>query len=249
VLRRRKEHRMQLADTTLRDYMQAVRRWEASGRPSPAEWVAQQVSPDQARKVRAALIWHHRTTLGVEADIPFVPQRRRVPTAFSDEEVACVREAALGVHPRCRPVIDLLYMTGARLSELCAVQLADVTDSHVVFRETKRRPGGLRVERAIPLSATSREACTQLRFMGPGRLNNLIGAGRRPVQNWMVTLEGRTGIRCHAHKFRTTFCTHLLQRGVPVHEVRVLMGHSSLATTMRYAAVTDKRLAEAVALL
>ncbi len=240
---------MQLADTTLRDYLQAVRRWEASGRPSPADWVAQQVSPDQARKVRAALVWHHRTNLGVMLDIPFVPQRRRVPTAFSDEELARVREMALGVHPRCRPVVDLLYMTGARISELCGAQLADVTDTHIILRETKRRPGGLRVERAIPLSDTSREACAHLRSLGPGRLNNLIGAGRRPVQNWMVTLAARTGIRCHSHKFRTTFCTHLLQRGVPVHEVRALMGHSSLATTMRYAAVTDERLALAISLL
>jgi integrase len=60
------------------------------------------------------------------------------------EELAVVREAALSVHPRCRPVIDLLSSTGARLQEACAMSLEEVTDRNIVLRDTKRRPAAFR---------------------------------------------------------------------------------------------------------
>jgi site-specific recombinase XerD len=69
------------------------------------------------------------------------------------------------------------------------------------------------------------------------------------VQDWMRELQRRTSIRCHAHKFRTTFATHMLQRGVDIRTVQELMGHSNIQTTMRYLAISDERLVAAVALL
>jgi integrase len=63
------------------------------------------------------------------------------------EELATIRDEALGVHRRCRPVVDLLYSTGARLQEACGITLEDVIDTHIVLRDTKRRPGGLQVHR------------------------------------------------------------------------------------------------------
>jgi hypothetical protein len=69
----------------------------------------------------------------------------------------------------------------ARLQELCGVALEDVTETHIVLRATKRRPGGLRVERSVPLSAVC-WACKELVALCPGRNNNLIGAYRRTVQ-------------------------------------------------------------------
>jgi site-specific recombinase XerD len=146
-------------------------------------------------------------------------------------------------------VVDLLYTTGARLGELVAVELEDITETHLLLRVTKRRPGGLRVERAIPLSSTSRAAVCELRSMPPGRTNTVVGACRHLVQEWMVTLQRRTGIRTYAHKFRATFATHLLERGVDVRTVQELMGHTDLATTMKYLAVTEERLRDAIAVL
>ena len=54
----------------------------------------------------------------------------------------------------------------------------------------------------------------------------VVGARRSP-----------TGIRTHAHMFRATFATHMLQRGVDIHTVQELMGHTNIQTTMRYLAV------------
>jgi integrase len=92
---------------------------------------------DQAERTRWALVWHFRVNLGRTLDIPWVPPTHQpVPSAFSVEEMAVIREEALGVHRRCRPVIDLLYSTGARLQEACGISLEDVKNTHIILRRS-----------------------------------------------------------------------------------------------------------------
>src|SRR5262245_61256039 len=98
-----------LTDRTESDYRAWVRRWDRDGRPDPAAWVADRSSPATRRNARAALVWYHRVELGKTLSIPHVPQVRRVPTALSEDELAHLRVVSLGVHARCRPVLDLLY--------------------------------------------------------------------------------------------------------------------------------------------
>ena len=239
-----------LSPRTERDYRQVVERWQRDGQPDPETWVGERSSEATRRNARAALIWHFRVNLGKTLDIPWVgPLQRPVPSAFSVEELAVVREAALGVHPRCRPVLDLLYSTGARLAEACDITLEDVSETHIILRNTKRRPGGLQVHRAVPLGPVSRAAVFELQQLPPGKRNTLVVACQHRVQDWCRELQKQTGIRTHAHKFRATFATHMLQRGVDIRTVQELMGHSNIQTTMRYLAVTDERLVAAVALL
>jgi site-specific recombinase XerD len=129
-----------------------------------------------------------------------------------------------------------------------AVTLEEVTDSHIILRNTKRRPGGLQAPGGA-LGPVSRAAVYELRQFPPGKRNTLVVACHHRVQDWMRELQRRTGIRTHAHKFRATFVTHMLQRGVDIRTVQELMGHTNIQTTMRYLAVTDERLAAAVAVL
>ena len=239
-----------LAERTEREYRFYVRRWDRDGQPEPAAWLRTLSSDHARRNARAALVWWHRTELGHALTLPPVPVRRKVPEALTETQLADVLTGARVVHQRASAVLELLYSTGARLNEACEVQLADVTATHVVLRQTKRKAGtGMRVERAIPLSPRSRSATMELRSLPAGRLNTLVGVSDQSVGAWCRTLSQGLGYRVHPHLFRATFCTHLLQRGVPIHEVQRLMGHSDIATTMRYAAVTDERLALAVALL
>lgn len=176
-----------LSPRTERDYRQVVERWTRDGQPDPVTWVSQRSSEATRRNARAALIWHHRVNLVKTLDIPWVgPTQRPVPSAFSVEELAVLRETALGVHRRCRPVIDLLYSTGARLQEACAVRLEDVTDTHVILRDTKRRPGGLQVHRAVPLGPVSRAAVFELGQLPPGKRNP--GSRNYPA----MSLSGRS---------------------------------------------------------
>ena len=166
-----------LSPRTERDYRQVVERWTRDGCPDPATWVSERSSEATRRNARAALVWHSRVNLGKTLDIPWVrPLQRTVPSAFSIEELAIIREEALSVHRRCRPVIDLLYSTGARLQEACGIALEDVTDTHIVLRDTKRRPGGLQVHRAVPL--------------GPGKLSGRHRAEAAPARETKHTRRG-----------------------------------------------------------
>jgi integrase len=101
----------------------------------------------------------------------------------------------------------------------------------------------------VPLGPVSRAAVYELRQLPPGKRNTLVVPCHHRVQDWISELQRRTGIRTHAHKFRATFATHMLQRGVDIRTVKELMGHTNIQTTMRYLAVTDERLAAAVAVL
>lgn len=238
-----------LSSRTVREYEWYVRRWESAGFPDPAAWVEVFAGAHQRRNARAALLWHHRTNLRTPLSLEPQHALRKVPVAFTQEELHRLLKKAHMVHARCEPVLQLLYSTGARVNEAAGITPEDITSTHIILKETKRRPGGLRVERPIPLGRRSRQALADLAGMPLGRVQNVIGVRAHTVQDWCRDVSKLTEMHVHAHKLRATFCTHLLQRGVPVHEVRVLMGHTDLATTLRYAAVTDKRLASAVALL
>ena len=107
-----------LSPRTEKDYREAVARWERHGSLDPVEWVAQQPSEARRRNTRAALIWHHRVEPASHAVIPCErPSVQTAPEAFTVDELAVLREMALGVQRRTRPTIDLLYSTGARLTE------------------------------------------------------------------------------------------------------------------------------------
>ena len=99
------------------------------------------------------------------------------------------------------------------MNEAAGIMPEDITSTHVVLRETKRRPGGLRVERPIPLGRRSRQALSDLAALPLGRVNNVIGVRAHTVQDWCRDVSRLTALRVHAHKLRATFCTHLLQRG------------------------------------
>ena len=99
-----------LSPRTEKDYRQVVERWTRDGQPDPVTWVSERSSEATRRNARAGLVWHFRVTLGRTLDIPWVrPMHQPVPSAFSVEELATIREEALDLHRRCRPVIDLLY--------------------------------------------------------------------------------------------------------------------------------------------
>jgi integrase/recombinase XerD len=239
-----------LADRTEREYRWYVRRWQDDGQPEPKRWVEHFAGSHQRRNARAALVWWYRVELGRTLHIDVQPSVRKVPEAFTEAQLQRVLDAARATHRRAAPCLEFLYATGARVSEATGVFLEDLTATHVILRDTKRNArSGLRVERAIPLSPRSRMAAMELRSLPPGRVNNLFGVRAHTVQNWCRTIAMGTGLHVHPHKFRATFATHLLQRGVPIHEVQRLLGHSDIVTTMRYAAVTDERLVAAVALL
>ncbi len=183
---------------------------------------------------------------------------RRLPKAITVTEVEALLNAASGDEPtalRDRALLELLYATGARVSEIVDLDLDDVIPDadmlRVIGKGNKQRlvPFGSYAKvaleaylvRARPL-LSSRGHATPALFLGArgGRLS------RQHV--WMIIQaaaeKAHLTAKVSPHTLRHSFATHLLAGGADVRSVQELLGHSSVATTQIYTQVTVDTLRE-----
>jgi integrase/recombinase XerD len=175
----------------------------------------------------------------------------RLPKAISIEQMASVLDAARGETPqalRDTALLELLYATGARISEAVDLNVDDVIDGDVVRLFGK---GGK--QRIVPLGSYARAAIDAylvrarpvFSVRGTSTPALFLGARGQRVsrQNaWLilqaVAERANLGIEISPHTFRHSFATHLLAGGADVRVVQELLGHSSVATTQIYTLVT-----------
>jgi integrase/recombinase XerD len=187
----------------------------------------------------------------------FGPRRvRRLPGALSVAEVERLLEAPTGDAPlavRDRALLEFAYASGVRVSEACAVDVADLGVEPGMVRV--RGKGG--VERWIPVGRIARRALQDWIRRGrpalaaPGEAALFVNArGRRLGRHgfWRV-LRGHVraaGIRraVSPHTLRHSFATHLLEGGADLRVVQELLGHADLSTTQVYTKVDTTYLAE-----
>ncbi len=153
---------------------------------------------------------------------------------------------------RDRAILELLYATGLRVSELCDLGVADVNMQIGYLRCL----GKGQKERIVPVGRTALEAIyTYLRELRPsladGRRTDhlfLSRTGRRLGREncWRLVAKyaARAGVTAHVspHVLRHSFATHLLQGGADLRVVQELLGHSDVSTTQIYTHVDGKRL-------
>src|SRR5437867_9465270 len=148
---------------------------------------------------------------------------------------------------RDRAVLELLYATGLRVSELARLALDDVDTAtktvRVIGKGRKERivPFGTKAARALEayLAARGHPATGPL-FMGArGR-----ALGVRSIYEMVRRRARASGItrRVSPHTLRHTFATHLLDRGADLRLIQDLLGHSRLSTTQRYTHVGSAQL-------
>lgn len=190
-------------------------------------------------------------------------QPRALPKALPVDEI----ERLIGLPAsdllgrRDRAILEVLYATGLRISELAALDVDDVDIDRgtVVVRSGKGSKGrvlpmGREARRALGdyLSVSRPELTTRGRTSGgrsdPALFLNARG-GRLSRQGCWKILKGyaRTaGIEAlvSPHTLRHSFATHMLDAGADIRVVQELLGHSSLATTQVYTLVSDRRLRE-----
>jgi integrase/recombinase XerC len=155
---------------------------------------------------------------------------------------------------RDRALLELLYGSGLRVSEVCALDVDDVD----LRAQAVRVLGKGRKERRVPVSEPARVAVR--RYISEGRrklMEQQAGTdtaalflnkrgrriGPRSVRAMLETYlraEGRASISPHA--LRHSFATHLLDGGADLRAVQELLGHESLATTQIYTHVSTERL-------
>jgi integrase/recombinase XerC len=152
-------------------------------------------------------------------------------------------------------LIELLYATGARVSEICGLDLEDL-DFH---RNTIRVLGKGNKERMIPMGAPAvkalntyiNDARSQLANDKSARALFLGARGKRIDQRAVRTvvyeaLSALEGVeRMGPHSLRHSAATHLLEGGADLRTVQEILGHSSLATTQIYTHVSTDRLRQA----
>jgi len=145
-------------------------------------------------------------------------------------------------------ILETLYATGIRVSELCSVNIPDVDQNrHVLLVRGKGDK-----ERVVPFGEPAAEAISvwlRVRGQMAGKTEALFVGVRgaridprtvRTLVN-MVTLDV-TGQRLSPHSLRHSAATHVLEGGADMRVVQELLGHSSMSTTQRYTHVSVERL-------
>jgi integrase/recombinase XerC len=148
-------------------------------------------------------------------------------------------------------ILELLYGSGLRLSELAALNVEDLDTS----LPTIRVMGKGRKERVLPVGDVALQAIKEYMdqaqvHSGPLFLNKQRQRiGRRSI--WVIvkqrSKETSIPFEISPHKLRHSFAGHLLDNGANLRSVQILLGHESLNTTQLYTAITPERLKKAYA--
>ena len=199
------------------------------------------------------------TDVTVDIAPPKLP--KRLPKAITVEQMSALLAATDGdehVRVRDKALLELLYATGARISEAVSLNVDDVTAAEGLLR--LRGKGGK--QRIVPIGSYAQAALdaylvrvrpvfsaqgksTPALFLGPrgGRVSRQMA--------WMIIRDAAERAQLEKlispHTFRHSFATHLLAGGADVRVVQELLGHSSVATTQIYTLVTADTLRETYA--
>jgi integrase/recombinase XerD len=181
----------------------------------------------------------------------------RLPKALTVAQVQDLLDAIVGDDPialRDRALLELLYATGARVSEVTEMSLDDLVDDQGRTAEAVRVTGKGRKQRIVPVGSYARAALdSYLTRARPALIKNakkstpvvFLGARGGPLsrQNaWLIIQEAAK--RAHLeglvspHTLRHSFATHVLSGGADIRVVQELLGHASVSTTQIYTKVT-----------
>jgi site-specific recombinase XerD len=187
----------------------------------------------------------------VEAD-PTValPTRKKplnLPRSLSARPLGASLDAIDGDEPeelRDRAILEVLYGTGLRVSELASLTVGSVTGTDLV----RVRGKGDR-DRVVPLRGAARRTLDRYLERGRPRLSRQdsgdalwVGARGAPLGPRGVRRIARARLGTFPHALRHSFATHMLERGADLRTVQELLGHIELATTQTYTAVSRHHL-------
>ncbi len=186
------------------------------------------------------------------ANLSFTNSSRDLPTVWSEKEIAQFIELPAPDDKnakRDRALFEVLYSTGARVSELSNLKWADYAPDRAQL-EVTGKGGKLRV---VPLGPPAVEALEDYRkeiapdAEDPLFQNNRGGAlSSRGIRYIVDKYQARCGVQkpISPHVFRHSCATHMLNRGADLRTVQELLGHSTISTTQVYTHVSTDRLKE-----
>ncbi|HTY56866.1 MAG TPA: tyrosine recombinase XerC [Candidatus Binataceae bacterium] len=179
---------------------------------------------------------------------------RRLPSVLSQDDVVRLVEAeseTIGpASMRDRAIIETLYSSGLRVSELVGLNWRDLDEE---LGMVMVRSGKGNKDRLVPIGEPALAALKAWRREMPlawepdGPVITNLRGGRlttRSVENIVARRIDIAGVRTKItpHGLRHCFATHLLDRGADLRSIQEMLGHASLATTQRYTHVSVNRL-------
>lgn len=210
------------------------------------------------RQLFGFLVAEGRLTRDPTVDLKPPRERRAAPEALTRDEIAAVIETATGDAPlvqRDRVMLELLYASGLRVSELCNLELrsVDLDERLLVVRGKGDK------ERIVPFGSAALSAIRAWLLDGrpallrdraqPWLVLNTHGKriSRQAVHRVVADAAVRAGIPYDVgpHMLRHTFATHLLAGGCDLRVLQEMLGHSSVATTQIYTHVSADHLRDA----
>ena len=160
-----------------------------------------------------------------------------IKKAYSDEELEKIRRSCKTI--RDKAIVEFLYATGVRISEMTALNRDDVSvvDKTIIVygKGAKEREVYMTDISCMYLSQylNSRDDDNIALFVSNKKPHGRLTAGA--VRSMLKKIGMDTGVeKIHPHRFRRTCATNLLRKGMPIEEVAMILGHSKLDTTRVY---------------
>lgn len=228
---------------------------------------------NEIRAVSSFFTWLHNEELIAKNPmnrVDKVKPEKKTKKAFSDLEVEQIRNAAKD--ERQRAIIELLFSTGCRVTELSQIKRTEIEDDRILVhgKGAKDRFVYINARAKVALDAymNQRKDCSIWLFPalevadGQARIK-AIGRGKDKMSWWkdpklasnakhigpgtieiIVREIGKDlGIeKCHPHRFRRTCATMALRRGMPIEKVSHMLGHENLDTTKIYLDQTEEEM-------
>ena len=204
------------------------------------------VRPPTMNGTVAALLFFFTTTLGrpeIVVHLTLVRQPSKIPVILDQDEVVRLLEMAPGV--RNKAALGVAYGAGLRVSEVANLKVSDIDSKRMLLRieqgKGKKDRNGMLSPRLLELLRDWWCVAQPTTWLFPGR-DPLLPITTRQLYRVVRDAADAAEIkkRVGPHTLRHSFATHLLEQGVDIRVIQVLLGHSKLDTTARYAHVASK---------
>lgn len=178
---------------------------------------------------------------------------KKSPEVLTIDEITLLLEQPSGKNPkeiRDKAMLELLYATGIRVSELISLKITDINMQmdYIICKENNK-------ERVIPFGTQAKVALVEYFKHSRSKLmkeengslfTNYSGKPMSRQGFWKLVKHyaEKAGIQSEItpHTFRHSFAVHLLENGANVHVVQEMLGHSDISTTQNYINVNNNRL-------
>ena len=238
-------------------YMADLRRGYARHRPLAASSANRALVV--ARGLHKFAVTEGEVAVDVATEVSPPSTGTHLPETLSVDEVSALIDAvpqgpeATALDLRDRALLEMLYGTGARISELMRVDVDDISGGDGIIKLEGK--GGK--QRLVPVGSMAQAAVDAYlvrgrpalsRGLSPAVFLNTRGKRLSRQSAWAVIQQAvvRTGLskKISPHTLRHSFATHLLEGGADVRTVQELLGHSSVTTTQIYTHVSADSLRE-----